>query len=287
MTDDTGFRSRYKRMWEEFGERKAEHYSGRKFAPVSRVGLTNLTRERKVLDLVLSVAHETVLDIGCASGRQVFALAPHCERVTGVDIADSFIRECEVQRRRRQVQNVSFKAATFHDLPDQRFDVVLCAEVLEHVIDLDGDIKRMDGRVRPGGHIVITTPHFNGDGTWWGRLMRLAGSRRFTPLCQFSAEEILRHGDAHVREFSRRDLSILFEKHGYRVKAVGTVSHLDGPWCDTILNGILHRVPWTGSLFAALERVMARAVPVLGRHIVLMAQKPENPPMNESTENGS
>ena len=52
-----------------------------------------------------------MLDIGCASGLQVFALAPYCEKVVGVDIAQSFIDECHRQRQAQGVGNVSFRVA--------------------------------------------------------------------------------------------------------------------------------------------------------------------------------
>ena len=137
MPQTHSFKNAYRDMWEVFGKKKAERYNQRKFLPINRVGLTNFIREEALLRLVLSVEPKTVLDIGCAFGQEVFALAP-------------------------------------------------------------------------------SVPHFNADGTWWGRLLRLVGARRFRPLEQFSMEEILSHGDAHIREFSQSKLRELFESYGYR-----------------------------------------------------------------------
>ena len=156
-----------------------------------------------------------------------------------MDIAESFIDECDRQRQAQGVGNVSFRVATFHDLPDESFDVVL----------------------------------FNADGTWWGRLLRLVGTRRFRPLEQFSMEEILGHGDAHIREFSQSKRWELFQSYGYRAREIRTVSPLDGPWSDVVLSGFLERMPWTRGTFVALEHFSSRVAPGLGRNIVLLAEK--------------
>lgn len=37
-------------------------------------------------------------------------------------------------------------------------DVVLCEQVLEHVIDPDAAVANLRGLVRPGGHVIVSTP---------------------------------------------------------------------------------------------------------------------------------
>ena len=76
-----------------------------------------------------------VLDAGCAHGEIAAAIAkrrPDAD-VVGVDIADVWVEEA--QRRHGGVPNVRFERADVRDLPfeDDSFDVVICAEVLEHL----------------------------------------------------------------------------------------------------------------------------------------------------------
>jgi len=265
--------SEYKQMWEDFASTKAKNYNAHKFSPVNRVGLTNFVREELILRHATSVPHDTILDIGCASGRQVFALCPHVTRIVGVDIAQTFIDECNIQKENLGHANTEFFVAGFDSLPEGTFDVVICGEVLEHVVDLEGDTDKLCSRVKPGGHVVITVPHFNADGTWWGRLLRRIGMRHFEPLEHFSTEEIVKHGDAHIREFSCKRLVHLFQKRGYTVKKLHTVSHLDGPMGDKIISAFLERAPSTRRFFIWQEHLLQKLFPKLGRHIVLLAQK--------------
>ena len=268
---DTETNDAYTQMWEDFAHEKGEVYNEWKFTLINRVGLTNYIREEAILQCAIPLQSKRVLDVGCASGRQVFRLAEHCGQVTGVDIAPHFIEECQKQKRLRKADNTDFAVSGFDTLPDD-FDLVICCEVLEHVIDLDASIDALHGAVKPGGHLLITVPHYNADGTWWGRLLRLVGVRSFTPIDTFSVEAIKEHGDAHVREFSRKDLASHFIQRGDTVKKLYTVSHLDGPWGDTIITGFLYRMPWTRRFFVGLERVLQKVFTGLVRHNVLLVK---------------
>ena len=49
-----------------------------------------------------------VLEIGCGSGRNLFALAPYISHGYGIDIAIKQIENAEAQRRQMRIENVSF-----------------------------------------------------------------------------------------------------------------------------------------------------------------------------------
>jgi 2-polyprenyl-3-methyl-5-hydroxy-6-metoxy-1,4-benzoquinol methylase len=271
--NSSAHQQQYQKMWEDFAAKKAKTYVMKKFAPVNRVGLTNYVREKAIIERILSVPHDEILDIGCASGKQVFALAPYARKIVGVDIASSFIEQCNTQKNVENIHNVSFDVGGFDSLPNSTFDVVLCCEVLEHVIDLKGSIEALSATVREGGHILITVPHYNADGTLWGRLMRIIGKRKFVPMTEFSEENIRKHGDAHVREFSRNTLEENFTSQGYKTISCFTVSHLDGPYGDKVQDFLLHRMPWTRIILIFKDWCLQKLFPGLGRHIVYLAQK--------------
>jgi SAM-dependent methyltransferase len=46
---------------------------------------------------------------------------------------------------------------------DGEFDVVLCTQVLEHVVDLELTLREITRTLKPGGHLIVTTPFIFGE----------------------------------------------------------------------------------------------------------------------------
>ena len=91
-------------------------------------------------------------------------------------------------------------------LPDATFDLVLCAETIEHVQDVQLLLSEARRVLRPGGRLVLTTPAH-------GRLTALDAlvrgfERRFDPLSQ------------HLRFFTRRSLGRLLDEMGFEVESL-------------------------------------------------------------------
>ncbi len=96
-----------------------------------------------------------VLDVGCGTGRSVEifrGLAPE-PRWMGVDLADS----PEVRMRTRT--DVEFHTFDGVNLPfdDASFDIVYCAQVLEHVRHPESLLHHVARVLRPGGWLAGST----------------------------------------------------------------------------------------------------------------------------------
>jgi ubiquinone/menaquinone biosynthesis C-methylase UbiE len=97
---------------------------------------------------------EAFLDAGCGDGRHLAALAPELPaRRAGVDLS---ARILETARAR---VDADFRQASLESLPfeDGAFDLVLCSQVIEHVLDADRAIAELARVLRPGGTLVIST----------------------------------------------------------------------------------------------------------------------------------
>lgn len=108
------------------------------------------------------VAGRRVLDAGCGEGFGTSTLAAVAAEVTGIDYSEAAIAEC----RRLWLTGPGRSNLRFErvDLTcpagfDERFDVVLNFQVLEHIREPLPFLRALRDRVAPGGVLLLTTPN--------------------------------------------------------------------------------------------------------------------------------
>lgn len=116
------------------------------------------TRYRAVLDAAGLRSHEHVLDLGSGDGALAWLARAQVPagRVVGVEPDDTGRELAQAQFACRGARGDFLSSAA--EVPSGSMDVVLCAEVIEHVADptaLLDDIHRV---LKPGGRAVISTP---------------------------------------------------------------------------------------------------------------------------------
>jgi 2-polyprenyl-3-methyl-5-hydroxy-6-metoxy-1,4-benzoquinol methylase len=143
-----------------------------------------------------------VLDLGCASGELAAVLRKQGHHVTGVDVT-------EVEGVRDQVDEFVLRdldQGLGDALLGQRFDIVLAADVLEHV--RAPEVLLADARhvLAPGGAVLACVPNF---GHWYPRLRVMSGT------FAYERRGILDAG--HVRFFTRRTFGRMAATAGFSV----------------------------------------------------------------------
>jgi len=104
---------------------------------------------------------EKVLDIGCAKGYLVSLLDESGVDAYGVDVS-SYAISCAPEKIKNKLFALDISKKRF-PFPDNLFDLIIILEVVEHLNSfehLSGEIRRT---LKPGGHLLLTTP------TPWGR----------------------------------------------------------------------------------------------------------------------
>jgi ubiquinone/menaquinone biosynthesis C-methylase UbiE len=91
-------------------------------------------------------------------------------------------------------------------LPDNEYELVLCADTIEHVRDVQLLLSEVRRVLRPGGRLALTTP---AHGRLTGLDVLVRGfERRFDPL------------SPHLRFLTRRSLARLLETMGLQPVSV-------------------------------------------------------------------
>jgi ubiquinone/menaquinone biosynthesis C-methylase UbiE len=110
--------------------------------------------ERAIADLRLP-AGARILDAGCGSGRNMVELARHGS-VTGIDLSDTSV--C-LARDRAAGEVVE---GSVLDLPfeEDRFDLVVSLDVIEHLEDDLGALRELRRVAAPGGSLLVTVPAY-------------------------------------------------------------------------------------------------------------------------------
>jgi ubiquinone/menaquinone biosynthesis C-methylase UbiE len=143
---------------------------------------------------------EHVLDLGCGDGRLSSLLRARV--LTAADVSS-------VAVRRASDAEVALVGLD-EPLPfvDNEFELVLCAEVLEHVRDVQLFLSEVRRVLRPGGGLALTTPAWSRWSAVWRVAFGAGFEREFDPL------------SPHIRFFSRRSLRDLLDAMGFKVDSM-------------------------------------------------------------------
>lgn len=102
----------------------------------------------------------TALDFGCGTGILFETLSRHYARVVGVDLVLD-AAELLLQTQPMPAVELLHPDRIDEAIPDASLELIVAAEVLEHVDDLDGTIRLLMRKLSPQGRMIITLPTEN------------------------------------------------------------------------------------------------------------------------------
>jgi SAM-dependent methyltransferase len=220
-----------------------------------------------------------VLDIGCGSGRHTAA----ANQIPGSFVVglDPAVGELAAAARRLELHDRlgkhggsrwSLCAADGLYLPfgDERFDLVICAEVLEHVPDHTAAITEIARVLRPGGNAVVSVPRYGPERLCW------ILSREYAPV-----------KGGHIRIYRRLQLIELMAQAGLIPWATHYAHSLHTPfwWLKCLMGPDRDEAGWVKLYRRFLiwdlmqkprsTRFIERLLnPILGKSLVIYCKKP-------------
>jgi SAM-dependent methyltransferase len=142
------------------------------------------------------------LDLGCGDGR--LSLLLDADHLTLADVSEVALDRAA--RRLPAARTVVLEPGAPLPLPDNAFDLVLCAETIEHVRDVQALLSEARRVLRPRGRLAVTTPaHSRLTGL---DILARGFERRFPPL------------SPHLRFLTDRSLRGLLDELGFDVDSL-------------------------------------------------------------------
>lgn len=110
-----------------------------------------------------SLENKNILDIGCGGGILSESLAQERANVTGIDLAENALQTAR-EHCRDSGLTIRYTAISAEELAKkeaEKYDIVTCMELLEHVPDPASIVNACSKLVKPGGHVFFATLNRN------------------------------------------------------------------------------------------------------------------------------
>jgi 2-polyprenyl-3-methyl-5-hydroxy-6-metoxy-1,4-benzoquinol methylase len=148
-----------------------------------------------------------ILEIGCGQGNTLIELKKQgkAKFIAGIDIVD-----LNQSTKLDKFILADIESEENIDLPENYFDVIICADVLEHLKDPWNVLEKIKKFLKPNGIVVASIPNI----------------REIKTLVSIFVKGDFKYVDAgildktHLRFFCRKNIIELFEKTGYKVEKI-------------------------------------------------------------------
>lgn len=142
-------------------QRRVQRYGWDKAAPYYENGWQKQLwpAQQKFLQMVEFKPDDKVLDVSCGTGLVTFPIAEAISpggSVMATDISEGMIKKADRRAHEQGITNITFKRmdAEALELPDARFDSIICSLGLMYFPDPEQALSEMFRVLKPGGQLA-------------------------------------------------------------------------------------------------------------------------------------
>ena len=170
--------------------------------------------QRKDILSMLPDKYFAVLEIGCGLGN--FRENLDCEHIywgvePNVEAAN------EASHKLDKVLVGTFKDVC-RDIPNHHFDLVICCDVMEHMVDHEEFLELIKEKIKEGGCIVGSVPNV--------RFAQNLFNMIFRKDWEYTSSGILDR--THLRFFTKKSVVRMLEKHNYSIERLEGLNGVTG-----------------------------------------------------------
>lgn len=147
---------------------------------------------------------KTVLEVGCGEGGFRASFGNEVE-YWGVEPNKEVSKIAEAQLYK--VFNATYEEVE-QDIPDNYFDLIVCNDVIEHMVDHDKFLETIKSKVKDDGYLLISIPNV--------RYIYNLYNLIFKKDWEYEDQGIL--DKTHLRFFTKKSLIDTLIKHGYKIE---------------------------------------------------------------------
>jgi 2-polyprenyl-3-methyl-5-hydroxy-6-metoxy-1,4-benzoquinol methylase len=201
-----------------------------------------------------------ILDVGCGNGSHLaLPLARRGFEVTGIDIDARSIEHAK--QLAKDLPNAAFICGDVARLKAGHFEVVILAEVLEHMTKPRVLLADSAEHLAEGGVMIVTVPNGYGEFEIDSKLFRLLRAQRLVNALAKSGRETMaatdNHESGHVQSFTRGRLRRLFTECSLSVFREAAASLMAGPFVGHTLARSDRFIEWNSRVTDKLPLAFA------------------------------